>query len=178
MIETIQNLLGKSRVFVAEAHALLGQNETSPSRIVELDATYKKLTALSLKQDDLMRQSLRCLENELYRAAHVMAWAAFMDYFEEKLASDGLVKLRASRPAWIFAQMEDLREKVPEFQIIEAAHATGLCLKNEMKALHGLLNKRNECAHPSNFYPGLNESLGFISELLKRIEHLQKKAYL
>jgi len=177
MIEAIQNLLGKTRAFAAEAHGLLGKHESSPSRVVQLDATYKKLTALSLKQDDLMRQSLRCLENELYRAAHVMAWAAFMDFFEEKLASDGWVKLHSARPAWTFTAMEDLREKVPEFQIIEAAHASGLCQKNEAKALQGLLNKRNECAHPSIFYPGLNESLGYISELLKRIEHLQKKTY-
>src|SRR5258705_471982 len=122
MIEAIQNLLGRTRAFASEAHALLGKHESSPSRVVELDATYKKLTALSLKQDDLMRQSLRCLESELYRAAHVMAWAAFMDFFEEKLASDGLVKLRAVRPGWTFTAMEDLREKVPEFQIIDAAH--------------------------------------------------------
>jgi hypothetical protein len=177
MIEAIQQLLARTRAFAAEAHALLGKDERSPSRVVELAATYKKLTALTLKQDDLMRQSLRCTENELYRAAHVMAWAAFMDFFEEKLASDGLVKLRAARPNWTFTSMEDLREKMPEYQIIEAAFVSGLCQKNEMKALQGLLNKRNECAHPSDFYPGLNECLGYISELLKRIETLQKKAY-
>src|ERR1700730_3433101 len=177
MIEAIQNLLGRTRAFAAEAHSLLGKHESSPSRIVALDATYRKLTALSLKQDDLMRQALRCLKSELYRAAHVMAWAAFMDFFEEKLASDGLLKLRAARTGWIFIGMEDLREKVPEFQIIDAAHSAGLCQKNEAKALQGLLNKRNECAHPSDFYPGLNESLGYISELLKRIEHLHKKTF-
>ena len=88
-----------------------------------------------------------------------------------------LVKLRAVRPGWTFTAMEDLREKVPEFQIIDAAHTAGLCQKNEAKALQGLLNKRNECAHPSDFYPALNESLGYISELLKRIEHLQSKTY-
>lgn len=177
MIEAIQTLLIRTRSFAAEAHALLGKHEESPSRIVELDSTYKKLKTLTLKQDDLMRQALRCLENALYRAAHVMAWAAFMDFFEEKLASDGLVKLRGARPSWTFTAMEDLREKVPEFQLIEAAHVAGLCQKNEAKALQGLLNKRNECAHPSNFYPGLNESLGYVSELLKRIEHLRNKAY-
>jgi hypothetical protein len=44
-----------------------------------------------------------------------------------------------------------------------------------MKALHGLLNKRNECAHPSDFYPDMNGSLGYISELLSRVATLQTK---
>src|SRR2546428_7151939 len=146
MIEAIQNLLGKTRAFAAEAHGLLGKHESSPSRVVQLDATYKKLTALSLKQDDLMRQSLRCLENELYRAAHVMAWAAFMDFFEEKLASDGLVRLRAVHPAWRASSVEELRDNVVEYQLLEVARDLGLCGKTETKALQGLLSNRNECA--------------------------------
>lgn len=71
--------------------------------------------------------------------------------------------------------MEELREKYPEHQIVEVTRDVGLCQENETKALLGLLNKRNECAHPSEFYPGLNETLGFVSELLKRIEVLRKK---
>ena len=45
-----------------------------------------------------------------------------------------------------------------------------------MKALHGLLNKRNECVHPSDYYPDVNETLGFISELFTRAETLQKRS--
>jgi hypothetical protein len=47
--------------------------------------------------------------------------------------------------------------------------------KTQKKALHGLLNKRNECAHPSDFYPELNETLGYISELFQRIMQMQPK---
>jgi hypothetical protein len=65
---------------------------------------------------------------------------------------------------------------VSEFQLIEASRDLGLAGKNEMKGLHGLLNKRNECAHPSNYYPGLNDTLGFISEVLMRIKNLQPKS--
>jgi hypothetical protein len=177
MIEAIQRLMVSAKAFAAEAHSILGRDESSPSRIVLLERSYKRLASLSLKQDDLLRQSLRCLENELYRAAHVMAWAAFMDFFEMKLASKNFKKLRAARPAWIFAGVEELRESISEFQIIEAARVTGLCQKNEMKALHGLLNKRNECAHPSEFFPGLNDTLGFVTEILTRIETIRKKKY-
>jgi hypothetical protein len=175
MNELVQRLLQGSRAFAAEAHTLLGKHESSPSRVVLLEDSYKKLTALTLKQDDLMRQALRCMESELYRAAHVMAWAGFMDFLEEKLGSDGFVKLHAARPHWTFTTAEELRETIVEHQIVEATMPVGLCVKSQMKALLGLLNKRNECAHPSDFYPGLNESLGYFSELLKRIETLRKK---
>jgi len=47
--------------------------------------------------------------------------------------------------------------------------------KSEMKALHGLLNKRNECAHPSEYFPDLNETLGYISELLNRIRKIRER---
>ncbi len=57
-----------------------------------------------------MRQALRCVENELYRAAHVMVWAGFMDFLEERLASDGLKKLRTARANWSIKSMEELRE--------------------------------------------------------------------
>jgi hypothetical protein len=68
-----------------------------------------------------------------------------------------------------------MREYVNEFQLIEATLDLGLSTKNEVKALHGLLNKRNECAHPSNYYPQLNETLGYVSEVLQRIKTLQPK---
>ena len=44
-----------------------------------------------------------------------------------------------------------------------------------MKALHGLLNRRNECAHPSDYFPDLNETLGYLSELFQRIEYLERR---
>jgi hypothetical protein len=177
MIDTLQKLLLRTKLFTAEAHTILGRHESSPSRVVLLEESYQKIAALSLKQDDMLRQALRCLENELFRAAHVMAWAGFMDFLEMKLATNDFRKLRAARAAWAFAGIEELRETVSEYQIIESARLTGLIQKNEMKALHGLLNKRNECAHPSDYYPGLNDTLGFVSEILTRIEMLRKKEY-
>jgi hypothetical protein len=161
--------------FEKAAHAILSIHEKAKSRIVILDNTYATLSGLSLSQDELLRQALRCTEAELFRAAHVMAWAGFMDFLEEKLASDGLVQLAAIRPKWPTRTLDDLRENVNEFQLIEVCRELRLCSKNETKALHGLLNKRNECAHPSAFFPDLNETLGYISEILRRITTLQPK---
>ncbi|HCG02712.1 MAG TPA: hypothetical protein DEV93_19480 [Chloroflexi bacterium] len=172
----IRELIASVREFERQAHALLAIHESSSkSRVVVLEDTYRSLGVLNLRQDDLMKQALRCTEAGLFRAAHVMAWAAFMDFLEEKFQSDGLVKLRAARTAWKGKNIEEMREYVNEFQLIEATLDLGLSTKNEVKALHGLLNKRNECAHPSNYYPQLNETLGYVSEVLQRIKTLQPK---
>jgi hypothetical protein len=82
--------------------------------VVVLEQAYESLALLNLKQDDIMRQALRCAESGLYRAAHVMAWAACMDYIEEKLSEDGLVKLRAARPKWPGKDIREMAEYRPE----------------------------------------------------------------
>jgi hypothetical protein len=45
-----------------------------------------------------------------------------------------------------------------------------------MKAMHGLLNKRNECAHADEYDPSVNDTLGYVDELMKRIRNLQATA--
>lgn len=175
-MNSLTEVLSRARRFEKAAHSILGTHEASRSRVVLLEDTYKQLGLLSLKQDELFRQALRCTESQLYRASHVMAWAGFMDFLEEKLSSDGLAKLRIARPNWKLKSLDDLRELQTEYAIIEAARDVDLCTKSEMKALHGLLNKRNECAHPTDYFPDLNETLGFLSELLSRIQILQPKS--
>jgi hypothetical protein len=171
----IKKWVEKANKFKREAHSILCIPETSKHRIITLEKTYKKLTSLSIEQDDLFRQSLTCFEKECFRAAHVMAWSAFMDFVEHKLCEDGCKKIKKNRPKWNIKNVDDLRDVGSEYQIIEAIRSVSLCSKTEEKALLGLLNKRNECAHPSNFYPELNDTLGYITELLKRLETLQKR---
>ncbi len=165
--------LKKALAFRQEAQQLLSKFEESPHRVVTLKKSYEDLGKLSIKQDELFRQALGCCESSLYRSAHVMAWAGFMDFLEEKIASDGFKKLHQEYPKWNYSTLEDIRENVSEFQLIEAAKRLGLCGKNVKNALQGMLSKRNECAHPSSFCPGLNETLGYISELFQRIKYLQ-----
>jgi hypothetical protein len=171
----IETLARRVKEFAAVAHKVLGQSEVAPSRVVTLTTSYKKIGDLSVKQDDLLRQSLRCIEDELFRAAHVLAWAALVDYLEEYAARDGFAALNAARPKWSVKSIEGLREEVAEYNIIEGMQAAGLVTKNEKKALHGLLNRRNECAHPSDYYPDLNQSLGYVSEIIDRFAMHQKR---
>ena len=41
-----------------------------------------------------------------------------------------------------------------------------------MRALHGLLDRRNECAHPSDYFPDLNMTLGYLGNLFDRVKRL------
>jgi hypothetical protein len=176
-VDPVEQWKRRAEAFASVAHEQFATHETSgTSRVVSLSQTRKDLAALSLLQESLLTDALRCVELGLHRAAHVMAWAAFMDLIEERMASDGLKAVRVARPAWSkYKTVEELRENVVEYQLLEAARDIGLLSKNATKSLLGLLSKRNECAHPSGYEPGLNESLGYISELLTRMKTLQAK---
>lgn len=149
--------------------------ESSSARRLTLDASFANLGRLPLKQDELFREALRCVEEKLYRPAHVMAWAAFIDLFHEFLAATSLSAIQTLRPKWNVSSPEDFRS-YSDFSVIEAARDAKAIPKTVAKALHGLLNKRNECAHPEDYHPGLNDTLGYVDELFKRAEHLLRKA--
>jgi hypothetical protein len=170
--------LARSKHFEVEAHLILGTNESATqSRVISLGQAFDKVSALNVRQDVMMRESLKCAEYGLNRAAYVMSWAACADLIKEKHASDGLVKLRAQRPNWPQnADITELAEKFPEHQLIEALRAVGLATKGEMNGLIGLLQRRNECAHPTGYVPTLNETLGYISEVIQRIQKLAAKS--
>ena len=171
----VRDVMRRARLLEADARKILSTVESARARRFTLDASYVALGRLSLKQDDLFRQALRCVEHQLYRAAHVMAWAAFMDFLHEKLAEDGLKCLRHARLAWNISHVEDLRN-YGDYQVIEAAEECRLYAKTIRKALHGLLNKRNECAHPEEYHPSLNDTLGYVDELFKRLAMLRGRS--
>jgi hypothetical protein len=172
---SIADLCRRVSSFESAAHKILGLSEAAPSRIIQLTDTYARLTALSVKQDDMLRQALRCIEVAVFRGAHVLAWAALADYLQEYAARDGFVALNKARPNWRIGSLDDLREGQTEHGLIEAMKAAGQITKGQQKAFLGLLNRRNECAHPSDYYPDLNQSLGYIAEILGRLAALQKK---
>lgn len=176
-MDILKIITDNSKNFQTEAHKILSQHETSKvSRIITLDETRKKLLSLSVRQEELIQESLECIERGLYRASIVLAWAAFIDFIEEKLQSDNLVRVKKERPKWgHFKNIDELKENIPEHQILEVCHDAGLLSKGEFKSLAGLLSKRNECAHPNNYKPEMNESLGYISELLNRILVIKQK---
>lgn len=177
MVEIIREYLDRLHRFEEEIHDTLAYHDASSSRVYSIEKTYRTLEGLSLKQDQLFREALRCVEHGLFRSAHVMAWAGFMDFLHEMFASDGFQKLHDLRPKWSnISSVEELRESISDYQVIEAAKDLGFFTRNQIRALHGLLGKRNDCAHPSDYNPDFNETLGYISELFNRLKAIQQKA--
>lgn len=159
----------------AEAHVIFGRLESAKSRTKTLDQSYQALSGLSLHHDDVFRQALRCVENELFRAAHVMAWAGFVDCLHTLVSSDSFAKLNTARQSWAISSIDQLAENYTEHALIEALQVANVVGKPEKKALHGMLSKRNECAHAGTYFPGFNETLGYISEIFSRLYRLLTK---
>lgn len=170
--DAARELLDRIGKLDQDAKAILSMHEAASARVITLEKSYEALGTLSLDQDELFRESLRAVEAGLYRAAHVLAWAGFVDFLHHHVIPGHLAALRVAREKWKLNVPEDLREW-GEFAVIEAGKAAGVYTNSKMKALHGLLNKRNECAHPSEYFPALNEALGYVAELFKRIKELQ-----
>lgn len=173
----LEDIFRRVANFEHAAHSMLSAFETAPSRVVSLAETRTQVTILNLKQSELLNEALQAMEVSLFRPAIIMAWAAFMDFVQEQMSADGLVKLHQKRPNWAkWTSIEELRENVTEFQMLDAAQDLKILRKPETKAMKGLLSKRNECAHPSGYTPGLNEALGYVSELLNRIPTIGERS--
>lgn len=152
---------------------LLAKRETSTHRVMTLTESYEKLAKLNLKQDALFREALQGAEHGLYRSAHVTAYAALVDFVHEWVAGDParLSAIQTNYPTWNITEAADFREQ-KDFAVFEVMKKQGLIKNPMMKALHGLLAKRNECAHPGDYEPGINDTLGYLDEVMKRISAL------
>ena len=158
------------------AQSIFAKYEASRDRVITLTESRKTLSNLSIAQNLLFDQALKCTDNSLFRAAHVMAWAAFMDFLHERLASDGFARLHRQRPNLSkCTSLDELREGLTDYECIRVAHDLKIITKQQMKTLHGLLSERNQCAHPGPSEPTLNETLGFISKLFRYIKEIQQR---
>jgi hypothetical protein len=159
----------------AELAKLLAKRERSAHRVMTLTESYEKLTKLNIKQDSLFREALQCAEHGLYRSAHVTSFAALVDFVHEWIATDPtrLATIQTNYPAWNIKQAADFREQ-KDHSLFEVMKKQALISNSMMKALHGLLAKRNECAHPEDYEPGINDTLGYLDEMMKRIAALQQ----
>jgi hypothetical protein len=66
------------------------------------------LTGLSLEQDELFLAALCAVEASLFRAAHVLAWAGFIDYFHSYWLPNRQTALVAVQPKWQLSRVEKL----------------------------------------------------------------------
>ena len=72
------------------------------------------------------------------------------------------------RSKWKLRSIDDLQE-YSDFQVGDACKEAGVITRNQAKSFHGLLHRRNQCAHPTGYSPSLDETLGFLTESLNLI---------
>lgn len=171
-IEVVEYYYERARKFEEDALRLLASHEVSKPKIVSLAETRKRLQALNVDQQRLFDEAIRCAEFGLCRAAIVISWAGFIDYYEAKL-EERMSQVHNIRPKWSnHHTKEDLADNIPESQLLDVGKDVGIFRKAELRAIAGLLAKRHECAHPHPRSPSVNEAVGYIADLLGRVEHL------
>lgn len=140
-------------------------------------ATVKPNTSIDLAKSELMSQAYKCVEHELFLPAHVMAWAAFMEFLFEKLEADKLFALRRVRKGWKGDTILEMAERIQERLFVETLEELGFCTKNQQERFVSLLDRRNDCAHPTSRHrPDLKETEGYISELINRAKPLAERS--
>lgn len=158
--------LSRLRAFEAEAAVFLGKTEEAvSSRAYNAYEALQNVAKLSFDQADSLKQSVRCVEAGLNQAAFVMAWTAVADLVLQ-LTVSRIDEVKSVRERWRFTDKASLSEEHGDFAVIEALKAAGVITKTEMKTLHGLLHRRNLCAHHTDIFPSPNEALGYIDEAI------------
>ena len=170
-----QKALASALAFKDEAHQIFGIIESAKSRVHSLDQSYQLVGEVSVEQDDQFRQAIRCCEHGLYRAAHVVAFTGLIDWLQKYCERDNFVAIGSALPRHTINDLSDLRENVGEHLLIEKMKGSGLLKRGETKAFLGLLHRRNECAHPTSYYPDMNQTIGYLSEIFQRLKSLKDR---
>ena len=185
MDNTVEEWSARVLDFQARAHDILSAHESSGSRVISLEKSFRQLKGLSVRQEELLIEALNDIKCGSLRSAHVMAWAAFIDHLEEKMASDGLVKVNAAmagnqkkyQRAIGSATMEEIREKIKERDILDLAMETKLITGKEHAMLVGRLTERNQCGHPTSYKLNQNMTLGYVNRMMTWIETIKGKSF-
>jgi hypothetical protein len=154
------------------AREWLKEHSKVQARIEVLLPIRGRLDRLSLEQQqrELLKDSIRAAEADLFSAAHVLAWNGFTGFFYKPFTVD-IVK--AEHPDWEMKKIDNLL-RFKDYQLIEAGwKELGFYNRGTEKTLQGLLNDRNRCAHGSGYSPDLNETWAFLKKLFDMIEYLQ-----
>lgn len=126
---------------------------------------YLKLDSLSVSQDRLLREAIDCIRFKLFRASHVLVWTAMADLLRE-------IYIKKIDPNKTF---EEVGNEFNDNRLIEQLRTNKLIDKQAEKLLKGNLATRDEFAHPSPYDPDLNQTLGYMSQILTRMSYLKSK---
>jgi hypothetical protein len=149
---------------------IASEAQSSRSRAASVEVTLRNIQALSGRQAELLKEAALAASYGLYRPAHVAGFAALVDGLHQRVDRLGqLGGVAAVRPKWKLGSVDDLQE-YSDFQVGDACKEAGVITRNQAKSFHGLLHRRNQCAHPTGYSPSLDETLGFLTESLNLID--------
>lgn len=168
----LPEFLEKVATLDAEAQLLLAMYAKGQTRIERLKPIRMRLARLYLEQDELLQESLRAAEADLHRASHVLAWGGLTDFLYGPFDPE---RVKTVRPKWDNLKAKEDLYRISDSQLIDVGKELGLYKEPMKKTLEGLLNDRNRCAHGSGYFPTLDESLGFLSKIIRIIEDLRMK---
>ncbi len=158
----------RARKATHEAHAILSIHESSPSRVVLLEELVKKLSGTPIDVQEYFKESIKCLESGLFRAAVVFSWAGHFDVYSEYLYRTHEADIRLIRKNWGFKDVVELREKYAESQILDVGKDVNFINKAKLRILQGQLSQRNSCAHPTMYKPSMNATIGYVDQMVSQ----------
>lgn len=162
------NWIIKAKKAERDAHEILAIHEASPSRVVLLEDLIKLLSGTPIDVQDYFKESIKCLEQELFRAAIVMSWAGHFHVYSEVIFTRHEDEIKLLRPKWNFTDVNELKENYPEAQILDVAKEVKFTTKAKLRILQGQLSTRNQCAHPTLYKPSLNSAIGYVDEMIRQ----------
>ena len=158
--------LYRARKATHKAHAILSIHESSPSRVVLLEDMVKRLSGTPIDVQDYFKESIKCLESGLFRAAVVFSWAGHFDVYSEYLYKAYESDIKSARNNWGFKDVVELREKYAESQILDVGKEVNFIKKADLRMLQGQLSQRNRCAHPTMYKPSMNATIGYVDQMV------------
>lgn len=162
------NWVTKARKAERAGHAALSIHESSASRIVLLEDLVKKLSGAPVDVQQYFKESIRCLENGLFKAGVVFSWAGHFHVFSEYLYANHESDIRTLRQRRVFKDLTELKEQYSESQILDAGKEVKFINRAQLRVLQGQLSQRNQCAHPTMYQPSLNSSVGYVDEMVSQ----------
>lgn len=168
MLSDIERWVTKVKKAEHDAHLLLSKHEASPSRVVHLEQLTRRLSGTPVDVQDYFKEAILCLEQKAYRAAVVMSWAGHFHVYTESLFTKHENQIKQNRPKWNFSDVDELKEKYPEAQIIEVAKVVKFTTRAQHRILDGQLATRNQCAHPTLFRLSRNPAIGYVDDMIQQ----------
>ncbi len=110
-----------------------------------------------------IREAQECIRHGLCRAAHVSAWNGFVGLAMALLSANDFAAVRMLRPTWKGSTAEELAMRTPGAQLLGMLEKLELCDNDQVDQLPLLLQRRNDCAHPTSYDPTLAETLDYVS---------------